>query len=116
MPESPATRDLKSLFCERFKCPPSEYEKRALRKCLYLHARIIGPLLRWLNPRCFERDRVFIDGFGKAEDWQAVMEEIAALRYQDAFKPQFTRKTLRLRVSGGKAAKLANKLFTIRPS
>ena len=112
MPESPATRDLKSLFCERFKCPPSEYERLALRECLYVHARIIAPLLCWLNPRFFERDRVFIEEFGKAENWLVMMEEVAAFRYQDAFdEPRFTRKTLRLRVSGQKATMLADKLF-----
>lgn len=109
--ESTSNCDLKSLFCERFKCPPSEYEKRALWKCLYLHARIISPLLRLLNPGGFERDRLFIDDFGKAENWQAAMEEITALHHLDAFKPQLMRKTLRLRVSGRKAGKLADKLL-----
>ena len=111
IPESTATRDLRSVLCERFKCPPSEYEKRALRKCLYLHARMTAPLLRWLNPGCFERDLVFIDYFGKAGNWQAVADEIAALRYQDIIKPRFSRYALRLRVSGRKANKLAAKLF-----
>ena len=44
--KSTANRDLKSLFCERFTCSPAEFEKRAFRKCLYLQARIIAPLLR----------------------------------------------------------------------
>jgi hypothetical protein len=109
--ESTANRDLKALFCERFRCPPSEYEKRALRKCLYLHARIVAPLLRLLNPGCFERDLVFIDYFGKAKNREEVITEVAASRYQDATKPRFTRNTLRLRVSGRKATKLADKLF-----
>jgi len=110
-PDSPSTRDLRSLFCERFRCPPSKYEKRALRKCLYLHARIIAPLLRWLNPGCFERDLVFIDYFGKAKNWQEVRAEVAALHYQDLTKPRFARNTLRLRLSGRKANKLAAKLL-----
>ena len=102
--QSPPTSDLRSRFCERFKCPPSEYEKRALRKCLYLHARILAPLLRLLNPGCFERDLVFMDYFGKAKNWKEVADEIAALRYQDIIKP-------RLRVSGRRANKLAAKLL-----
>ena len=76
--ESASTRDLKALFCERFRCPPSEYEKRALRKCLYLHARKMAALLRLLNPGCFEGDLVFVDYFGKAKNWQEVAAEIAA--------------------------------------
>ena len=111
IPDSPSTRDLRSLFCERFKCPASEFEKRALRKCLYLHAGIIAPLLRWLNLGCFERDLVFIDYFGKAKNWQEVTAEVAALHYQDRTKPRFARNELRLRVSGQKANKLAAKLF-----
>jgi hypothetical protein len=111
IPDSPSTRDLRSLFCERFNCPPSEYEIRALRKCLYLHARIIAPLLRWFNPGCFERDLVFLDYFGKAKNWQEVTGEIAALHYQDRTKPRVARNALRLRISGRKANKLAAKLF-----
>jgi hypothetical protein len=111
IPESPSTRDLKSLFCERYHCSPSEYEKRALRKCLYLHARILAPLLRLLNPGCFERDLVFIEYFGRAKNWEEVTTEIAALHDQDRFKPRFARSTLRFRVSGRKASKLAAKLF-----
>jgi hypothetical protein len=109
--ESPPTRDLKALFCEHFNCPPSKYEKRALRKCLYLHARIIAPLLRWFSPGCFERDLVLIDYFGKAKNWQEVTDKVAALRYQDLTKPRFARNTLRIRISGRKANKLAAKLL-----
>jgi hypothetical protein len=111
IPESPSSRDLKSLFCKRFKCPPSEFGKRALRKCLYLHARIIAPLLDWLNPSCFERDRVFIDYFGKATTQKEVTAEREALKYQDHTEPRFARRALRIRISSRKAGKLAAKLF-----
>ena len=112
MPDPLPTRDLKALFCERFKCPPSEFEERALRHCLYPHAGMIAPLLRLLKPGFFERDRAFIEEFGRAQNWPAMMEEIAAFRYQDAFEQLFTRKKLRLRVSGRKASQLADKLFS----
>jgi len=111
IPESPQTRDLKSLFCERFDCPPAAYEKRALRKCLYLHARIISPFLNLLNTDYFERDRVFIDYFGKAKDLTEVAAEVAALHYQDLTEPRFARKALRIRLSARKASKLARRLF-----
>jgi hypothetical protein len=111
MPESPSTRDLKSLFCERFDCPPSKFEKRALRKCLYLHARIVAPLLRLLNPGHFRRDRDFIHYFGEARDWQEATAEIADLHYQDRTEPHFARRVLRIRVSARKAGELASRLF-----
>ena len=109
--DSTATRDLKSLFCERFKCQPADFERRALRKCLYFHAMMFAPLVRWLNPACFERDLVFIDYFGKATNGQEVTAEIAALHYLDRTEPRFVRNSLRLRTSGRKAAKLAARLF-----
>jgi len=34
---------LKSLFCAKFGCSPTEYEERAFRKCLYWHARFPAP-------------------------------------------------------------------------
>jgi hypothetical protein len=70
IPDLPSTRGLRSLFCEHFACPPSEFEKRALRKCLYPHARIIAPLFRRLKSGCFERGLLFARYFGNAKDWQ----------------------------------------------
>lgn len=112
-PEIPSNRDLRSLFCERYKCPPSEFDKRALRKCLYLHARILAPVLSLLNPSLFERDFVFINYFGKAKNLQDVTAEGEALHYQDGTKPIFARSALRLRISSRKAHKLAAKLFEL---
>ena len=110
MPDSPSTRDLRSLFCERFKCLPSEFEERAFRKCLYLHARIIAPLLRWFNAGCFERDLLFIHYLGNAKNLHEVTAEIVALHDQD-LQPRFGRHAFRLRISGRKANQLASKLF-----
>ena len=111
IPNAQSTCDLRSLFCERFACPPSEFEKRAFRKCLYPHARIIAPLLHWLKPGCFERDLLFAHYFGNAKDWQEATAEVVALHYKDHIQPRFARKALRLRISGRKASKLAVKLF-----
>jgi hypothetical protein len=111
IPESTSIRDLRSRFCERFKCPPSEFEKRALRKCLYLHARMTAPLLRWLNPDCFERDLLFINFLGSARNWEEVVAELDAFRYREHLQPRFTRMAWRLRVSARKANKLAYELF-----
>jgi hypothetical protein len=105
------TNDLKSLFCQRFGCPPVEFEKHALQKCLYPQARIVAPLLRLLNPRCLERDRAFINHLGSAKTWDEVTAQISALHYQDGVEPRFARSTLGLRVSGRKATRLAASLF-----
>ena len=104
-------RDLRSIFCERFGCAPAEYEQRALRKCLYLHARLAAPLLRWLNPGRFKRDLLFIHYLGNATNLEEAAAEVFDLRYEEGLQPRFARKTLRLRVSGRKASKLALLLF-----
>jgi hypothetical protein len=110
-PNLPSTRDLRSLFCERFACPLSEFDERAFKKCLYLHARIIAPVLRWIKSDCFERDLLFAHYFGNAKDWQEATTEIADLCYQDHIQPRFARYALRLRISGQKANELAVILF-----
>jgi hypothetical protein len=111
--DSPSARDLRSLFCERFNCPDGEFEKRAFRKCLYFHARMIAPLLPWLTPGGFQRDLLFIRYLGNAKDAREVAQEIVALHDHDRFKPQFARYALRLRVSGRKASALALRLFQL---
>jgi hypothetical protein len=113
IPESPPSRDLKTLFCGRFRCSPSDFDRRALRKCLYFHARILAPLLRMLSPNCFERDLVFIDYFGKATNHEEVLAEVGALKYLDHTEPRFARRALRLRISSRKAGRLAKKLFAL---
>src|SRR5665213_121329 len=97
--EPASVRDLKSLFCERFGCPPSSFESRALRKCRYFHACLIAPLLRLLAPGLRKRDLEFIDYFGKARSRQEATAEIADLHYIDRAEPLFARRTLRPRIS-----------------
>jgi hypothetical protein len=103
--------DLRSVFCERFKCPPSEFEKRAFRKCLYFPAKLTAPLLRWLDPDWFERDLVLIRHLGDAKNWQQVMAELDAFHYREHLQPRYARNVLHLRVSARKANKLAFGLF-----
>ena len=109
--ETTAARDLKLLFCERFRCRPDEFEKRALGKCLYFPARMIAPLLRWFDPEWFERDLRFIRDLGKAENWQKVMAELDAFHYREHLQPSYVRTKLHLRVSARKANRLAFDLF-----
>jgi len=109
--ESTSIRDLRSLFCERLNCPPSEFEKRAFRKCLYFQARLIAPLLRWYDPGWFERDLLFIRDLGNAKSWPQVMAELDAYHYREHLLPRHARVVWRLRVSARKANKLAFDLF-----
>ncbi len=102
---------LKTRFCERFQCPETEYEKRALRHCLYSHTRLLAPLLRLLNPKCFEPDLKMVRFLGEVTGRRDAVRE--ALTFQDAnlARPTFLRNILRLRASGRKASALAEQLF-----
>ena len=111
IPESTSTRDLRSVFCERFNCPPSEFEQRALRKCLYFPAQLTAPLLRLFDQDWFARDLAFIRLLGDAKDWKQVMAELDAYHFREHLHPGYARTKLRLRVSARKANKMAFDLF-----
>jgi hypothetical protein len=106
-----ANREFQALFCERFGCPPSEYERRAFRKCLYWHARWLAPVMGKLNSNFFAEDFKFIRYLGESTGLQEVGADL--LNYQDANagRLSFWRTTLKFRVSGRKANRLARELF-----
>jgi len=107
-------QSFKSCFCERFGCPDSEYEERALKKCLYLHARCLAPVLRLFRPDFFAKDSSFVDYLGKTTERRDATSEV--LSFQDSNRARgFLRKTLRIRASGRKASVLAGKLLGREP-
>ncbi len=105
-------RELKTLFCERFNCPPAEYEERAFKKCLYAHAKWFAPLIRKLRPGFFAEDFRLIQRLGTTADPRAGNTEIHAFRDANDCRPSFFRTGLRIRVSGRKAAALARELLS----
>ncbi len=107
---------LQDLFCQHFGCAQEEYEERAFRQCLYWHARFLAPLLRLVNPTLFDNDRKFIRYLGAATDWQEAKTDVNNFYVLNEGKPGFWRETLRLRVSGRKATKLARQLLVGLPS
>ena len=114
-PSEPVSRDLMSLFCQRFNCPPSEFEEQAFRKCLYWHARILAPLIRRLSPGFFTEDFTLIGYFGKAPGRRDAQNELAAFMEANRSHRSFARKHLLLRISARKAGELAGQLFETRP-
>jgi hypothetical protein len=106
-----AAQQFQVLFCQQFDCPPSEYEKRAFRALLYLHARPVAWMIRILSRGFFEEDLKFIRDLGEAEDFREAAETVADFRDKNSGWRGFWRKRLKLRVSGRKAAQLARQLF-----
>ena len=99
-------------FCERFGCLSNQYENRAFRELLYGHAKLIAPIVRGVRPDFFAEDLEFIRDLGQATDLREA--NASALCFQDAnrARPSLWRRRLRIRVSGGKAVRLAGKLFS----
>ena len=106
-----ALQKFQSLFCQRFDCSPSDYEKRALRKLLYPHARILVPVIRTLRPKFSDEDLKFVRYLGEAEDFQEAAGNVADFREVNRVSHSFLRKRCKLRVSGRKAGELVRKLF-----
>ena len=103
--------NLKSLFCERFGCPPEDYEERAFQKLLYRHARLLAPVIRILKPSFFLEDFKFIAYLGDAVDFRQAKVDV--LDFNDLGKKHWRllHTGLRIRVSGRKARRLAFELL-----
>jgi hypothetical protein len=101
-----------SLYCERFNCPPSEYEERVFKSCLYWHAKLLAPLILRLKPHFFELDFKFIRQLGKSAGFREILEDRNNFRHANNANHSFWRITCRMRVSGPKATRLARELFS----
>jgi hypothetical protein len=101
----------KSLFCEKFKCSPEEYEERAFRKFLYWHARLLAPVVRIIKPNFFVEDFEFIRFLGQAVDVRQA--RVDALDFKDLGRKRWRmlHTGLRVRVSHLKARRLAFQLL-----
>jgi hypothetical protein len=108
-----ARQPFKSLFCEFFQCPPADYEEQVFRKCLYFHARLAAPLIRTLSPAFFEEDFKLIQYLSAATNWRELNAEMVSFQDKNRYEGKFLRKTLKIRVSGRKAAALAQRLFAV---
>jgi len=99
------------LACQRFNCPPSEYEERVFRRCLYWHARLLAPVGRRLKPDFFVEDLKFIRYLGQSTGFREVGVDLLNFRAANLGKPSLWRTGLKIRVSGRKASRLAQQLF-----
>jgi hypothetical protein len=101
----------KFLFCQKFGCSPEDYEERAFKKLLYLHARLFARVIRAIKPDYFQDDFQFIRYLGCAVDGRQV--RVDALDFKDANRHRWRllHTVLKIRVSGRKATRLASQLF-----
>ena len=107
-----AMQKFQALFCERYNCAPSQYERRALKALLYPHARLVVPLLCRLTRKFSHEDLKFIHHLGEAEDYQEAEATVSEFRGANVWSRGFWRHHCRLRVSGRKAGRLVKRLFS----
>jgi len=102
----------RSLFCERSRCAPGDYEERAFTEFLYPHARLLAPVVRKLRPDFFDEDFQFIRGLASAKNGREANKEAINFQYAERARPSFLRSRLKIRVSGRKAIRSARDLFS----
>ena len=105
-------QELKALFCEQFNCSPAEYEERAFRMCLPWYARLLAPVFRKAASDFFAEDFRFLRYLGAATSGREANSEMIAFQDVNRAKRSLLRTGLRVRVSGRKAAGLAQQLFS----
>ena len=105
--------EFQALFCKKHNCAFLEYDERAFRELLYWHARALAPVLRRVNPRLFSEDFKFIRYLGETTDLREAKANAADFQDANAARRNLLRTRLRIRVSGGKATRLAYQLFAI---
>ncbi len=101
----------KSLFCEKYKCSPEDYEERAFRMTLYWHARLLAPVIRLVWPAFFEEDLKFIRYLAEAIDARQAKVDVLDFKDSDRKNWRLLHSGLRIRVSHRKARRIAFQIF-----
>ena len=101
----------KTLFCEKFGCSLENYEKRAFREFLYWHARLVAPLIQIIYPGFFRQDMQFIHYLGESLDARQARADTLDFKDHNRKHWRMLHGTLRIRVSGRKASRVAFQLL-----
>jgi hypothetical protein len=97
---------LKDAFCRKFSCAPEEFERRALMVALYPHARIFTSFGGHRGER-FAVDRAVVNYCGLLRSRVDINRELGEFA-QLPENRKFSRRFLRIRVSGRRLQRLAS--------
>lgn len=84
-------------YCRRWNLRPEDFEDHLFRRALYLHARLLRPLLELLNGH-FTADREFLRSVADLRSRRMFHAEASEFHSGEAGR-RFLRRWLRLRVS-----------------
>ena len=104
-------KTFRETFCEHYRCPESQYVRKAFRKCLYRRALLLAPLLELLWRDFFQVDLDAIERLGAAQSWKELNTELRAFQSNSQLRGRLLRSQFRLRVSGNRIRRLAVQLF-----
>lgn len=93
-------RNFRQAYCEKFGCLPADYANKVFWRCLYPHARLLAPLLLWLNKGYFELSFQTIHELGETANYNDFKAELDGFTLANRNARSLLRKRLRVRVSG----------------
>lgn len=98
-------------FCQRYRVAPERYAGAMFWRCLHRRALVFVPLLRQAVPDYFAADYDLIRSVGRLKKPGELPGEIADFRSHPSNR-DFLRRTLKLRVSARRVARLVNKVMS----
>ena len=98
------------LYCEKFNCPPAQFEQRVFWQCLYPQSEALARMIWRVNRDFFLPDLELIRAIQPLTDSAEVKSEISQFRYHHP-APGLLRDKLRVRLSGQRLLNLAHSLF-----
>jgi hypothetical protein len=107
-------KDFRTLFCEKFQCPPFEFERQLFQRCLHRHVLPFAAYLQRIHPQFFREDLGLIGDLATAASHAEVLTELNRFYGRNVRDRNWLRKRLSLRISGKRVLKLSRKLFRRR--
>jgi len=104
----------KTLWCEKHRCPASEYQQRVFGLCLHRHAVLLAPLITRLSPSFFEEVMGFIREAGTARTRDELVTEVNRFYGRNVRDKNWFRNTFALRVSAARFLSLSHDVFSAK--
>ena len=110
-------KTFRESFCERFKCPAEDFERRIFWRCLYRRSLPIAALVYLFRRGYFDLDFQTIRQLGVARSSEEFRVELETFRYEYRMRGGVLR-GLRVRVSGKRLSELLREVIPAgdRPS
>lgn len=98
-------KTFRESYCERFNCPPEDYERRVFWRCLYRRSLPLSLLVYLFRRDHFNLDLQTIRQLGVCRSSREFRDELEAFRYEYQMQGGILR-NLRVRISGKRLIQL----------